>query len=154
MNETATEFYQRWRSAAVNAKSVDEITAFWSAETIDQFNMEPDAARAETLTMVKRFYSMHTDVKVVKETATPSGATLSLEALDRDGKPVVGSVDVVKETGACKMSAAVEQWHPKRAAEARLAMRGARLARREARLAVAQLAVREARLAARLAVCG
>lgn len=113
-NETATQFYLRWRSTALNAKSVDEITAFWTAETLDQFNMEPDSAKAETLTTVKRFYGMQTDVKVVKEAATPNGATLSLEALDRDKKPVVSSVDIVKENGAWKIGAAVEQWQPKR----------------------------------------
>jgi hypothetical protein len=56
---------------------------------------------------------MQTDVKVIKETATPNGATLSLEAVDRDRKPVISSVDIVKENGAWKTTAAVEQWKPK-----------------------------------------
>ena len=56
---------------------------------------------------------MQTDVKVVKETATPDGATLSLEAIDRDKKPLVSSVDIVKESGAWKIAAAVEQRKPK-----------------------------------------
>jgi len=111
--ETATEFYLRWRSTALNAKSVDEIVAFWTAETVEQFNMEPDSAKAGTLVMVKRVYSAQTDVKVVKETATPNGATLSLEALDRDKKPIASRVDVLKENGAWKISAAVEEWTPK-----------------------------------------
>src|SRR5229473_2519246 len=58
--------------------------------------------------MVKRVFSTQTDVKVNKETATPNGATLSLEAMDRDRKPVVSSVDIVKENGAWKITAAVE----------------------------------------------
>jgi len=111
--ETATQFYLRWRSTALNARSIDEITAFWTAETKDEFNMEPASARAETLAMAKRFLSMQTDVKVTKETATPNGATLSLEALDGNKKPIVSSVDIVKENGAWKMTAAVEQWKPK-----------------------------------------
>ena len=111
--ETATQFYLRWRSTALNAKSVDEITAFWTAEVRDEFNMEPDSAKADTLPMVKRVFAMQTDVRVVKEIATPSGATLSLEALDRDRKPIVTSVDVARENGAWKMTGAVERWKPK-----------------------------------------
>jgi hypothetical protein len=75
--------------------------------------MEPDSAKAGTLDMVKRVYGMQTDVKVVKETAGPNGATLSLEALDPDKKPVVSSVDIVRENGAWKMTGAVELWKPK-----------------------------------------
>jgi hypothetical protein len=108
-----TQFYLRWRATALNAKSMGEITPFWTTETIDEFNMMPDSARAETLAMVKRIVSMQTDVKVIKETATPNGATLSLEAVDCDRKPVISSVDIVKENGAWKTTAAVEQWKPK-----------------------------------------
>jgi hypothetical protein len=111
--ETAAQFYLRWHTTALNAKSADELAAFWNADTLEQFNMEPPPARSETLDMIKRAYGRQTDVKVVKETATPNGATLSLEALDPDGKPLVGSVDVVKEHGAWKITNAVERWRPK-----------------------------------------
>ena len=57
--ETATQFYLRWRATALNAKSMGEITPFWTTETIDEVNMMPDdSARAETLAMVKRFFRM------------------------------------------------------------------------------------------------
>ena len=112
-NETATQFYLRWRTTAVNAKSIDEITAFWTADTIEQFNMEDDSAKAATLAMIRRAYSPQTDVRVVKETATPQGATLSLEGLDRSRHPIVSTVQVLKENGAWKMSPAVEVWQPK-----------------------------------------
>ena len=111
--ETATQFYVRWRTTVLNAKSIGEITPFWTAETIEEFNMEPDSAKAGALDMVKRVYSMQTDVKVIKETATPDGVTLSLEALDRDGKPVISSVGIVKENAAWKIPAGVERWTPK-----------------------------------------
>lgn len=112
--ETAAQFYLRWRNAALNAKSIDEITRFWDAETLEQFNMEPASAKADTLPMMKRLYGMQTGVKVTKETPTPNGATLSLEALGPDQTPVVTSVDVVKEHGAWKVTGAVERWTPKR----------------------------------------
>jgi hypothetical protein len=112
-SETATQYYLRWRATALNATSMADITPFWTADMIEQFNMEPEPAKAQTLTMIKRFYGGQTDVKVVKETATPTGATLSLEAVDQDKKPVASSVDVVKENGAWKMTGAVERWTPK-----------------------------------------
>jgi hypothetical protein len=111
--ETAAHFYLRFRATALNAATIEQITAFWTAETVDQFNMEPASAKAETLAMANRFYGMQTDVRVVKETPTPNGATLSLEGVDRDGKPIVSSVDIVRESGAWKMTAAVERWKPK-----------------------------------------
>ena len=111
--ETATQFYLRWRSTALKATSMNEITPFWTAETIDEFNMEPESAKAGTLAMMKRLYGGQTDVKVVKETATPGGVTLSLEGKDSEQKPIVGSVDVAREKGAWKISNAVERWKPK-----------------------------------------
>ena len=57
---------------------------------------------------------MQTDVRVVNETATPAGATLSLEALERDKQPIAGTVTVVKEHGAWKVGTAVERRQPKR----------------------------------------
>jgi hypothetical protein len=116
-SETATQFYLRWRSTVLAAKSMDEITPFWTAEMTDQFSMEPEAAKADTLPMIKRFYGAQRDVKVIKETATPTGATLSLEGKDGEQKPIVSSVDIVKENGAWKMTGAVEQWKPKPGAE-------------------------------------
>jgi hypothetical protein len=111
--ETAAQFYLRWRSAAVNAKSMADITPFWTAETVDEFNMEPESAKADTLPMIKRFFAEQTDVRVVKETPTPNGVTLALEGKDAGQKPVAATVDVVKEKGAWKMTAAVERWAPK-----------------------------------------
>jgi hypothetical protein len=112
-NESATQFYLRWRITAINAKSIDEITAFWTADTVEQFNMEDDSAKAATLAMIRRAYSPQTDVRVVKEIATPQGATLSLEGLDHGRHSIVSTVQVLKENGAWKMSPAVEQWQPK-----------------------------------------
>ena len=112
-NETAAQFYLRYRQAALDAKSIDQVLAFWTADTVEQFHMEPEAVRTQTLGMVKSAYAATTDVRVVKETATPTGATLSLEGLDREKKPVTSSVEIVKENGAWRVGPAVEQWRPK-----------------------------------------
>jgi hypothetical protein len=111
--ESASEFYMRWRSTVLSAKTVDELAPFWDADTLEQFKMEPEPAKSDTLPMMKRFYHQQNDVKVVKETTTPSGVTLSLEAVDSEKRPLVGSVNVVKENGTWKISNAVERWKVK-----------------------------------------
>jgi hypothetical protein len=111
-SETATDFYLRYRKTATAAKSVDEILAFWNSQLLHEYNMEPDDVKAGTLGMVKRMESSLTDVRVLKESATASGATLLLEAIGPDKKPMTGSVDLVKENGAWKLVEA-EQWKPK-----------------------------------------
>ena len=42
-------------------------------------------------------------VKVVKETATATGATLELTGTGPDGKPIKGKAELVKEGGEWKM---------------------------------------------------
>ena len=110
--ESGTEFYLRYRKTAIAAKSVDEILAFWSSELLHEFKMEPEDAKAGTLDMVKRVESSLADLRVVQETATPNGATLSLEAIGPDKKPRSGTIELVKENGAWKLVEA-EQWKPK-----------------------------------------
>jgi hypothetical protein len=39
-----------------------------------------------------------------------SDATLSLEAVDPGKKPLVGTVNIVKEHGGWKITSAVERW--------------------------------------------
>jgi hypothetical protein len=111
--ETAAQFYMRWRTAALTAKSMDEILPFLTSEMAGEFNMEPESAKADTLPMMKRFYGAQTGVRVVKETPTATGATLTLEGTDANQKPIVSSVDIVKEKGEWKMTGAVEQWNQK-----------------------------------------
>ena len=114
--ETASQFYLRWRTTAINAKSIDEVRPFWSADMREQFDMQADSDKAALLPMMKQGYGAQTEVRVVKETPTPTGATLSLEGVDAEKHPLVGTVDVLKENGAWKVSNAVERWQPKRSA--------------------------------------
>jgi len=97
---------------ALTAKTIDEVTAFWGADLMHEFSLMPDADKAATLDIVKRLEGRLTDVKVVDETATPAGATLSLEGVGPDKKPMRGTVDLVKEKGAWKL-ATQEEWSPK-----------------------------------------
>jgi len=52
-DETATQFYLRFRAATQSAKSMDDVTPFWSADLLHEFNMMPEADKASTLEMVK-----------------------------------------------------------------------------------------------------
>jgi hypothetical protein len=110
--DSAIQTYIRFRATVVNAKAIDEVTAFWGGPLMYEFNQMPDADKTATLEMVKRIESMTSDVKILKETATGAGVTLTLEGIGRDKKVMTGSVDLVKENGVWKL-AAQEQWHPK-----------------------------------------
>ena len=110
--ESATAFYLRFRQVALTAKSMDEITAFWCTPLLEDFRKEPEPIRVRALEMIKRTENSLTDVRVLTETATPAGATITLDAVGPDKKPVTGRVDLVKENGAWKLVEA-EQWTPK-----------------------------------------
>jgi len=113
--ETATQTYLRFRLVALNATSIDEITAFWGPDLMHEFSMMPDSAKAGTLDIVKRMEGMVGDVKVVDEKPTSTGATLTLEGTGTgtDKAPMTGTVEMMKDAGRWKL-AAQEQWQPKR----------------------------------------
>jgi len=105
--QTASQFYLAYRQAFDKAKAVDEILPFMSKERRDQMEATPAAERAEMFEMIKMFGAM-TDLKILKETATPDGATLSVEAIDSDKAKMTGTITIVKEGGAWKLSK--ESW--------------------------------------------
>ena len=83
--ETGTQLYARYQAAIPKATKLDELQAFWSADLVKQFNAAPPEQRVD-LEGMKRMYGMMTAVKVVKETSSTTGATLTLEGVTRDGK--------------------------------------------------------------------
>jgi len=105
--QTASQFYLTYRQAFDKAKTVDEILPFMSKERRDQMEATPAAERAEMFEMIKMFGAM-TDLKILKETATSNGATLSVEAVDSDKAKMTGTITIVKEGGAWKLSK--ESW--------------------------------------------
>jgi hypothetical protein len=110
--ETATQVYLRFLSVARSAKAMDEITPFWGTALLHEYSLMPDADKPATLDIIKRIESKISDVRVIKETTTPTGVTLTLEGTGNDKKPMAGSVDLVKENGAWKL-ADQERWTPK-----------------------------------------
>ena len=110
--ETATQVYLRFRATVPTATKVEDITTFWGGELMHEFTMTPEADKPATLDIVKRLEARMPDVKVIKETATESAATLQLQGTTSTGKPVNGTVELVKENGAWKL-AGQENWYAK-----------------------------------------
>jgi hypothetical protein len=105
--QTASQFYMSYRAAFDKAKKIEDLFPFMAKKNIDQVNQTPAGDRAKMFEMMKMMGSI-TDVKIVKETKTATGATLDVEALDPDKKKTKGTIDVVKEGGAWKLG--TENW--------------------------------------------
>jgi hypothetical protein len=107
---SATQFYERYRVAVPNAKTVDDVLAFWTTEVASEFRSAPADQRV-SLADMKRMYAMVTGVKVVKEAVASPSATLSLEGLSPDHKMITGTVQLVMEANGWRVSGP-EAWPP------------------------------------------
>lgn len=107
---TASEFYMQYTKVFASAKKVEDLFPYMSAETKKQIESTPAAERVQMFEMVKMMGD-HTNVKVVKETKTATGATLNVTALDSDKKPVTGEITIVREANAFKLG--TESWTSK-----------------------------------------
>jgi len=108
--ESATQFYERYRAAVPNAKTVDDVLAFWAADVASEFRSAPADQRV-SLADMKRMYAMVTGVKIVKEAVARPGATLSLEGMSPDHKTITGTVQLVMDANGWKVSGP-EAWPP------------------------------------------
>jgi len=100
--QTASQFYTAYRAAFDKAKKIEDLFPYMAKKNIDQVNATPAAERAQMFEMIKMVGAI-TDVKIVKETKTATGATLDVTAMDPDKKPTKGTVEIVKEGGAWKL---------------------------------------------------
>ena len=107
-DETPTQFYLRYRDLVQKATKIEDVIALWSADQVAEFKAAPESNRVG-LADVKRVYAEFTDVKVVKEMATPQYATLSLEGLTAEKKQAAGTAVLIKENGAWKVTG-LESW--------------------------------------------
>ena len=105
--QTASQFYMAYRTAFDKAKKIDDLFPFMSKENLDKVNQTPAAERAKMFEMMKMMGTI-TQVKIVKETKTATGATLDVQALDPDKKPTKGTIEVLKEGSAWKLGG--ENW--------------------------------------------
>ena len=107
-NETAAQFYLRYRAIIASATSLQPIVDHWSVDQREDFKAAPDSQRP-SLDLVKSVYAATTEVKVVKESSTPNFATLDIQGM-KDGKPVTTTIDLVREKGAWKVASGPERW--------------------------------------------
>lgn len=111
-SETATQFYMRYRAAVNDARSIDEILAFWTAEAAGEYKSAPADQRVD-LAGIKRIYGMVSNVKVTREAllvdAGTSDATLILEGVGVGQKKVTGTAHLVKKQGQWRL-AGQEAW--------------------------------------------
>ena len=105
--KTATQFYMEYQAAFAKAKTIDEILPFMAKERVDQVKQTPAADRAKMFGMIKMMND-YTNVKVVKETKTPTGFTLDVTATNSEKKPAKATVNIVNEGGALKIEK--ESW--------------------------------------------
>jgi hypothetical protein len=101
--QTATQFYTTYRAAFDKANSVDELLPYMSAERRKQVEATEPEMRKKMFGAMKAM-GTYTSLKIVKETRSDSGATLAVEAVDTDKAKVTGTITLVKENGAWKVS--------------------------------------------------
>jgi hypothetical protein len=106
-DQTASQFYMAYRAAFAKAKKVDEILPFLSKATRKEIEDTPAAERPKMFEMIKMMDTF-TQVKVVKESKTANGATLSVEAVDSEKKKSTATVEILEEDGAWKLGS--ESW--------------------------------------------
>lgn len=106
--KTGTEFYLAYRAAFDKAKTVDEILPWMAKARRDQAAKTPAADRTQMFDMIKEMDD-NTGIKVVKETATATGAELQVEATSGPSKSkATGVITLVKEGGAWRLDR--ESW--------------------------------------------
>jgi hypothetical protein len=100
--ETPTQFYLRYCKAVSDARSMEEVMAFWQKDMAADFLRYPPDQRVD-INGIKHMYARFKDVKVTAETRGATGATLSLEPVGPEQKPMTGTVYLVKENGEWKL---------------------------------------------------
>ena len=97
--KTGAQFYAEYRAAFAKAKGFSDLAPMMSKAQREKLASIP-ADQQKTLWDLSKQMDVR-DLKVVKETPTPSGATLEITAIGPGGK-LRGTVTLVKEGGAWK----------------------------------------------------
>jgi hypothetical protein len=104
--QSATEFYQGYRKAFAKAQKIEDLLPMMATSRRAQVEKTPADERKMMFEMIKEMTADQGDVKVLKETATATGADLAVES-----KTGSGTVTLVKEGGAWKIDK--ESWKGK-----------------------------------------
>ena len=79
-NQTATEFYVKYRAVFDKAKAVEELLPYMSKEMKAKVEETPASERKEMFQMIKEMSKM-SNMKVIKETKNEQGVMLTVEAV-------------------------------------------------------------------------
>ena len=101
--QSATEFYQAYRKAFAKAQKIEDILPMMAASQRAKMEKTPADERTMMFGMLKEMTTAQGEVKVLKETATKTGAELTLET-----KSEKGTATIIKEGGAWKLDK--ESW--------------------------------------------
>ncbi len=109
-DQTATAFYLSYRDAFRKATKIDDILPYLAKSRRGMIDTTPAGERPKMFEVIKSL-DRFTNVKVLKETKTATGATLSVEGLDSDKTKSTATIDLVREDGAWKIDK--ESWTSK-----------------------------------------
>jgi len=109
-DQSATQFYMNYRAAFQKATKVEEILPFMSKARRAEVEKTPAGERSKMFAFIKEF-DTYSQIKVVKETKSANGVTLSAEGIDSEKKKSTATIDVVREDGAWKLGK--ESWTTK-----------------------------------------
>ena len=109
-SKTATDFYLEYQKAFDKATKVEEILPYLTKERRAQVEKTPAAERAQMFELMKTLGTLK-DLKVVKETKTQTGYELEATAIDGDGSPSTGTIQIVQEGKDWKVDK--ERWASK-----------------------------------------
>jgi hypothetical protein len=104
--KTATQFYMEYRAAFDKAKKVEELFPYLSADHRKEIEATPAAERPKMFQFLKMISAM-TNVKVIREDRSSTGATLTAEGV-ADGKKQTGKIEIIREGTAWKVGK--ENW--------------------------------------------
>jgi hypothetical protein len=104
--KTGTQFYTEYSAAYAKATGFADLLPWMSKAQKEKFASIPPAQQKAMWEMNKQMDPK--DVKVVKETPTADGAKLDVTGMGPEKKMIKGTVTLVKEGGAWKLSG--EDW--------------------------------------------
>jgi hypothetical protein len=104
---TAGEFYLAYRQAFDKAKTVDELAPWMSKARRDEIAKETRDDREEMFELIKMFDD-RTNIKILKQNKTATGAELHVEGVSADKSKSEGVVALVKEGTAWRIDR--ESW--------------------------------------------
>ena len=108
--KSAAEFYMQYRKVFDSATKIDQLLPYMAADTRKEIESTPPTERAEMFELVKMMGAVK-NVKVVNEARKGETVVLTVEAVDPDQEPTTGTITVVTESGAFKLSR--ESWSSK-----------------------------------------